>query len=217
MTNFETHPTLDQLSDLLDGEIASVERQPIDEHLEYCSECAERISRLQMLLRDARALPDAVEPPPALWRDVRARVQPVARRSPQRWYLAAAAVLLVALSSGITALLVRRTPVAIVKREATPVASAALTLPAPARAVDADYAAPIRELNETLAQHRAQLDPATIAKVETSLAVIDSAIVEARHALAADPASLTLLDILSANYQRKLELLRRANELPPST
>jgi anti-sigma factor RsiW len=217
MTNFETHPTLDQLSDLLEGQLSSGERQPIDEHLESCSECAERMSRLEMLLHDARALPGAVEPPPALWRDVRARLQPVARRSPHRWYLAAAAVVLVALSSGITALLVRRTPVAVVRREATPVAPAALGLPASARAIDADYAAPIRELNETLAQHRAQLDPATVAKVETSLAVIDSAIAEARHALAADPASLTLVDILSANYQRKLELLRRANELPPST
>jgi hypothetical protein len=53
--------------------------------------------------------------------------------------------------------------------------------------------------------------------VEASLRVIDDAIDEARHALAADPANLDLLDLLAASYERKLELLRRANELPPST
>ena len=101
----------------------------------------------------------------------------------------------------------------LVEQRDNPVAS----LPAPVRSVDADYSAAIRELDESLAEHRAQLDPATVAKVEASLRVIDQAINEARHALAADPSNLTLHDLLAASYERKLELLRRATGLLPST
>ena len=89
--------------------------------------------------------------------------------------------------------------------------------PPPARSIDAGYAVAIRQLDEALAQRRAELDPATIAKVEASLNVIDVAIAEARRALADDPANRTLLDILAANYEHKVELLRRANELLPRT
>lgn len=219
MMEFETHPTLEQLGDLLDEWLSLQERRALEEHLNLCARCAQQWARLEVLLVEARGLPDAIEPPAELWQAVEARIRrPQAARPTRRnWLLAAAAVLLVALSSGITALVVRRPQIVVVRQEAPPVASTTLTLPPPARSVDADYAATIRELNETLAQHRSQLDPATIAKVEASLHVIDLAIGEARHALASDPANLMLLDILAANYERKLELLRRANELLPST
>ena len=41
----------------------------------------------------------------------------------------------------------------------------------------------------------------------------DSAIAEARAALLADPNNGMLVDLLSASYQRKLDLLRRTSEL----
>jgi hypothetical protein len=53
--------------------------------------------------------------------------------------------------------------------------------------------------------------------LERTLRVIDEAIAEARAALAADPSNRTLLDVLSANYEQKVELLRRASELPART
>jgi hypothetical protein len=90
-------------------------------------------------------------------------------------------------------------------------------LPAAMRAIEADYAGTATELADALALQRPKLSPATVAKVEASLRVIDDAIAEARRALAQDPANRTLLDIFSANYQQKLELLRRAAELPAST
>jgi hypothetical protein len=124
---------------------------------------------------------------------------------------------LVVLSSTVTALLVRRQPVIVATKVAPPVAVASMQLPPPARSIDAGYAVAIRQLDEALAQRRAELDPATIAKVEASLNVIDVAIAEARRALADDPANRTLLDILAANYEHKVELLRRANELLPRT
>jgi hypothetical protein len=121
----------------------------------------------------------------------------------------------VAISSGITVLIVHRPTTVIVSPSATPLTS--VTLTGPARAIDADYDSAIRELNATLSQRRRELDPTTVAKVEASLHVIDLAITEARRALAGDPANRTLIDLLAASYERKVELLRRANELPPST
>ena len=57
------------------------------------------------------------------------------------------------------------------------------------------------------------MSPATVRTVERALTVIDSAIAEARAALAADPANAALIDILSAHYERKVDLLQRATEL----
>jgi hypothetical protein len=83
-------------------------------------------------------------------------------------------------------------------------------------AVDKNYVATIRELRETLDAQRSKLAPSTIRTLETSLGVIDAAIAEARAALAADPANQALVDILSARYERQVDLLQRATELSSS-
>jgi hypothetical protein len=49
--------------------------------------------------------------------------------------------------------------------------------------------------------------------VEESLRVVDDAIAEARQALARDPGNLAIADVLSANHEQKLDLLRRATRL----
>jgi len=53
--------------------------------------------------------------------------------------------------------------------------------------------------------------------VERSLATIDTAIAEARVALTSDPGNQALVEILSSNYERKVDLLQRATELAPSS
>src|SRR5438045_38777 len=100
-------------------------------------------------------------PPPAVWADVRDRLprRAPSRQFPDRWLLAAAAVVLVVLSSTVTALLVRRQPVIVATKVAPPVAVASMQLPPPARSIDAGYAVAIRQLDEALAQRRAELDP----------------------------------------------------------
>lgn len=218
MTHHEhDHIEFEQLSDWIDGRLSPDELRAVETHLALCTECSQRQGRLQWLIGAVRALPNEIEPPLALWSDVHDRILPAHSRTRQRWLLAAAALFLVVLSSAVTTLLVRRRPIIIVRRESTPMATTVAALPAPVRAVDADYAGAIRELNESLAEHRGQLDPTTIAKVEASLHVIDLAIAEARQALAADPSNLTLHDLLAATYERKVELLRRASALLPST
>jgi hypothetical protein len=84
------------------------------------------------------------------------------------------------------------------------------------RAVEANYAATLVDLRSTLDDQRAMLAPQTVRVVEHSLAVIDTAIAEARAALAADPGSTVLVQILAAQYERKVDLLQRATRLSPS-
>jgi hypothetical protein len=219
MTDSRKHPTFDEWCDYVDGVLAPAARATIASHLATCSDCAERVAKLDALVTSARDLQIDSDPPSQLWNGIHDRITKVAalgNGAPQRtWRLAAAAIALVALSSGITLLVVRREPMVAERPSATPVPRASLV--SPARRVDADYANAISELNETLAQRRMDLDPATVAKIETSLRVIDLAIAEARHALEADPADRDLVDLLAASYERKVELLRRANQLPPST
>lgn len=219
MTNDnQSHPAFDQLSDFVDGRLAPEGRHEIETHLALCARCAHDRDRLEVLLARSRALPAEVAPPAEIWSVVQRRIVPAPASGRHRvWLVAAAALLLVAVSSAVTALLVRRPQVVVVRHEDTGAPIAAVRLPVAARAVDADYQAVIRELDESLAQRRAQLSPETIAKVEASLRVVDQAIGEARRALAADPANRDLVDLLAASYERKLELLRQASELLPAT
>jgi hypothetical protein len=57
------------------------------------------------------------------------------------------------------------------------------------------------------------LTPETIEKLRESVRVIDAAIIEARRALAEDPANLQLIEMLSTSYNQKLDLLRRTADM----
>jgi CHASE3 domain sensor protein len=76
-----------------------------------------------------------------------------------------------------------------------------------------NYVETVARLREALDGQRGALAPSTARTVDRALAVIDSAIAEARAALASDPANAALVDILSTHYERKVELLQRATEL----
>jgi CHASE3 domain sensor protein len=82
---------------------------------------------------------------------------------------------------------------------------------------EAEYQRAIDELRLAVDTQKSQLNPETVRTVEHSLAVVDSAIREARAALLADPNNQMLVDLISASYQRKLELLRRTSELGSRT
>ncbi|NUO63138.1 MAG: hypothetical protein HOQ11_11915 [Gemmatimonadaceae bacterium] len=76
------------------------------------------------------------------------------------------------------------------------------------------YDREIGRLRTVLRQRRTDLDPRTVKAIERSLAVIDTAIAQARSALAADPASRFLNDRLTNALDKKVELLRTAALLP---
>jgi hypothetical protein len=80
---------------------------------------------------------------------------------------------------------------------------------------EAPYAAAIAQLEAALDEGRksGSLDSATVLALVHSLATIDTAILDARRALAADPASTYLNHHLADTMRRKLELLRQASAI----
>jgi anti-sigma factor RsiW len=208
------HPPFEQLSEFADGELAPGVSAAIERHLAACVVCRAELARVRAVLDRAAALPPSVEPPAEAWSALRGRLRKqTASASPRvhwtrRWGLrAASALLLVAGSSALTVLALRgRAPT-----------SAPPRVPAAVQAVERSYAGTVDELTVTLRAQRGALAPETIATLERTLRVIDEAIAEARAALAADPGNDALLDVLSANYEQKVELLRRASELPART
>jgi len=85
------------------------------------------------------------------------------------------------------------------------------------RATEPLYDREIAKLRTIVKSRRAQLDPATVAVLEQSIAVIDSAIAQSRAALAKDPASGFLATQLNHSLEKKVELLRTAAMLPART
>jgi anti-sigma factor RsiW len=79
------------------------------------------------------------------------------------------------------------------------------------------YDQEIGKLRAIVKERRSQLDPSTIAVLEQSIAVIDSAIAQSRAALAKDPASGFLATQLNHSLEKKVELLRTAALLPSRT
>jgi hypothetical protein len=163
-------------------------------------------------------LPRDVAPPPDLWPAIRAELAPRSARR-VRWtagWRLAAAGLVIAASSSILAR--DSTAVATADRApAHPRTSAPAQLPAHLVVAERGYARSIDELWRTLDERRDSLAPSTVATVERSLRIADSAIAEARSALEQDPANRVLADLFVSNYERKIDLLRRATELAPRT
>jgi hypothetical protein len=100
----------------------------------------------------------------------------------------------------------------------TPAASAKLVSAQPTiDAADPVFASEISKLRRIVRDRRAQLDPKTVAVLEQSITVIDSAIAQSRAALAKDPASAFLATQLNHSLEKKVELLRTAALLPSRT
>ena len=208
-----SHLSFEQISDLAERAPGAEDREP---HLAECGECRETLRRVRALVAAAHALPRDVAPDPSLWPELRERVRRTPRHPRRLWAtriagLAAAAVIIFV--AGVLVLTPRGTGKAKGARLPTPDAAAQTRL---VSHVQGNYQATLDELRGTLDAQRATLSPSTVQVVERSLATIDSAIAEARAALAADPANEALLRILSAHYERKVELLQRATELSSS-
>lgn len=79
------------------------------------------------------------------------------------------------------------------------------------------YGREIARLENFVRQRGEALDPTTKAIIENSMRIIDSALVEARAALARDPASRFLTDQVDQTLQKKMELLRTVSLLAART
>lgn len=214
-----THLTFEEISELAESREQKAEsREAL--HLSECAECRETLRKVRELVSAAHALPRDVAPPPEVWTALRERVarEPGLRHARRWWHngwlATAAAILLVVGTAILTPNFARGGKLAKLKAKQT---QSVVAQPVVLLAVDKNYLATVAELRATLDAQRPALAPSTVRAVERSLAVIDSAIAEARAALASDPANQALVDILSAHYERKVDLLQRASELTPST
>lgn len=218
VTDGMEHPDVDTLSAHLDGDLAADARTRVDAHLAACAACRASRSRLAALVASVGALPRDLAPPPDVWQSVRARVAAERLpRTPSRWWhngwlASAAAIILVV---GTALLVTGRGKGAPAPSDVATHASA--PLPAVLVAIDGNYREPLAELRRTLEVNRATLAPATIRVLEHSIAVCDTALAEARAALAADPANRGLVDMVAAQYEFKLNLLQRATKLTRAT
>ncbi|MDP6778770.1 MAG: zf-HC2 domain-containing protein, partial [Candidatus Latescibacteria bacterium] len=108
-----------RLNDYVDDQLTADAHGEVEAHLEGCDLCRDEVRFLRSLLADAAALPRSVSPDRDLWSGISDRMdgnggasvdfEEIRRRSTwPRWsLLAAAAVLLMAASSAITAFIVR--------------------------------------------------------------------------------------------------------------
>lgn len=94
------------------------------------------------------------------------------------------------------------------KRSANSAAAAAIT------SIFDRYDVAAADLDNDLQQRRARLDPKTVEVLDTCLRKINKAIAEQRSALAEMPDNAAIVGLLTASYEQKLDLLRRADYLP---
>ncbi len=196
--------------------------------------------KLRDLMNEVAALPTSIEPPPDAWAKIRSEIE-ASKSKPDRsndielrskrpariaiWQrpilLAAAALALVAGSSMVTAIAIGRrgnggtptTPGAGQARMATTAADSGPASLAQFTLVESDYLRAVNDLSATLESEQGSLSPETIGKLRESIKVIDAAILEARNALAADPANRTLIQMLANSYEQKVDLLKRTTEM----
>ncbi|HEU5218847.1 MAG TPA: zf-HC2 domain-containing protein [Gemmatimonadales bacterium] len=196
----------DRFDAYVDGRLSDSEAAALEAHLQGCTACHDALTHLDGAIGAAGALPRSVTPPSDLWPGIERRLEsrrPFRRRvAVPGWQLAAAAVLLVAVSSAGTALLLRQRP-----------AEPAGEVVANVSALESQYSAASAELSQALEQARARLSPATVATIERSLRIIDAALAESREALARDPGNPALGRLVVAAWQQKVDLLRRATAL----
>jgi predicted anti-sigma-YlaC factor YlaD len=125
-----------------------------------------------------------------------------------RWPLAAAAVLIVVLTSAITMFLEDRTAGPSLGGGVADATPGETFTASDVSAVESRYLTATQELQQLLDEQRAQLSPETVRLLEENLLLIDRALLEVRDALAIQPGDADLSRILFATWEKKLDLLR---------
>jgi hypothetical protein len=178
---------------------------------------------LDFALRD---LPADVEPGRDLWTEIAARIEAEGRAPARRpaWPMqAAAAVLLVAASSLLTATwLGRREAVAPVASAPTPVVaeSPVRGVPAafgPSGTLDAEYVAARKQLSTMLEARIASMPESARTKLELNLGELRRAADQINEALAQQPGDALLEELLLKTYQDELAVLANVNQLASLT
>lgn len=191
------------------GTLARAQAEAVEQHLLTCDSCGADFRFQRTLRTELASLPRGISPPGSVWQGIEGRIgsrRNDAAISPGRpaWWqrkgmLAAAALILMTLSSAITA---------VVLRQDDPVALASLG--SDFQVTEATYREAAQELAQALELRRNDLSPTALAVIEQNLRIIDEAIRETQAALANDPRNQGVAGLLWATYEKKIDLLQRA-------
>jgi hypothetical protein len=217
-----------ELIEAMDDHDAAEDRL-LRSHLAECEDCAQIVAQTRDLLARAGALPRSIEPPTDLWDGIRGRIEAPraedkklisvdfsARSTAPAWrrwgLVAVAAMLLVLISSGMTAWIVRSTPTA--PDPAAPAGSGAMSIAwQEFETAESEYQKVTDDLLQSLDTRRNQLAPETVQIVEDNLRLIDEAITGARAALERDPSNAALATRLTDIYRRRVGFLQEMSRL----
>jgi hypothetical protein len=149
------------------------------------------------------ALPRELPPHRDLWPAIDAAIAPRARPSSRWSYALAAGVAVATLGMLVGVRLAREAAPAGAGR---PVVDAALVAARLKSSEDADYLATRAQLERTYRERLALLAPDTRARIEQDLATIQRAQEDIRRALARDPGSRVLLELLQSTAEQEFNL-----------
>ena len=189
----------DRIDGYLSGGLDPADQNALELHLAGCADCRADLEASRFVAQRTAGLQREITPPIDLWTGIAPRLERQVRRlSLPVWWIAAAAVLLVAATSALTVAWVRRpTPESVAGFAST----------------EARYQQAALEVAGLYQQARDSLRPETRLVLERNLAVIERALGEARAALRTDPANRAIEVMVVAAYQRKIAFLERAASL----
>lgn len=193
------HPSEETLNDYVDGLLPEDEKLDVRRHLDECEECKRTAAEVRELIARASRLGE-IEPR----RDLLPGIRKHARRPGfgwMRWVAAAAVIGFVALlmvwqigGDGMTEPSIE-------------------TLLADFRDAESEYVRATDLLARRLEERHAELEPDVLAVLDSNLAQIDAAIAAVRLVLDPDRADVESRKMLTALYDKKLQILWRASRL----
>lgn len=219
----------EKLSEYLDETLPAGERAVLEAHLTTCAECRETLDELRRVVDRARGLDDR-PPSKDLWSGIATRIGSgtavvsidrarVPARTARRLSFSvpqalAAGIALMIVSSGAVWLSLRGHQAGGSQSSGDPVNEINIGW---THSVDHAVGPVVDSLRRILGENRAQLSDSTVRILEKNLAIIDSAIAEARRALDADPNNNYLNHHLADVVRRRADLLRRVSTLGART
>lgn len=212
------HLSESRLNDYAEDLLGPGEREAAAAHVAACPTCAAQVEAVRSLRDDLAALPTRLDPGVDLRSGIRDRVhgrtaahgpfrETAQRRLPSP--LAAAAAVVLVAAAAATALLVGR-------GDGGTGGTAVVAADDAARAflvLDREYARAASELRRTLESGDGGLDPGTASLLQESLSIVDRAVAESRAAMAEDPSSPVVRELVLAAHRQRLDVLRRATAL----
>lgn len=204
------------LDSYVDGELDGLAGRRLEEHLRTCSECRRHHRQIVEVLRAAADLTREIEPVRDLWPAISARIQggnvlSLRRKTVRRVAVAAALV-----AAAVVALVILpRGPASPRVADHGPAGSGvrpAVSSVEPSFNELGELDRATQDLKRVLEERKTDLSPETQRVIDENLEVIDQAIANVKRALGEDPNNQALTVLLTATYQRKIELLKLATE-----